>query len=83
MGLQRTGGGLARAHPVQQLGESGVSVASAGGSEGAPRLSPVRAEARLEGSFVVKRSNFGIAKMKGAVGEKLHMIVAVEGIKKK
>ncbi len=37
----------------------------------------------FEGSFVVKRSNFGIAKMKGAVGEKLHMIVAVEGIKKK
>ena len=37
----------------------------------------------FEGSFVVKRSDFGITKMKGAVGQKLHMIVAVEGIKKK
>ena len=36
----------------------------------------------FEGNFSVRRADFGITKMKGAVGETLHIIVAVEGIKK-
>ena len=36
----------------------------------------------FEGSFTVNRADYGITKMKGAVGDKLHLVVAVEGIKK-
>ena len=35
------------------------------------------------GNFTVNRSDYGITKMPGGVGEKLHLMLAFEGIKKK
>lgn len=36
----------------------------------------------FEGAFVINRGDYGITKMKGAVGEKIHLILAVEGVRK-
>jgi polyisoprenoid-binding protein YceI len=36
----------------------------------------------FEGTFTINRSDYGMTKMKGAVGEKMHLIIAVEGMRK-
>lgn len=44
----------------------------------------MRGELRVgfEGSFTIKRGDYGITKMKGAVGESIRMTIAVEGVRR-
>jgi polyisoprenoid-binding protein YceI len=36
----------------------------------------------FEGTFTIRRGDYGITKMKGVAGEEIHLIVAVEGMRK-